>query len=109
MLEQGMRRIVPIAVFAFCAMIVGVVTSAQSSEQLRRLTHAERKAYHACLNSSWVRQYCWLHASGYLWDYDMSVHECVIANGGGRKALDAYPAHAWNIADACWRYVQEHR
>lgn len=72
-----------------------------SQEQWRLLTPAQTTAYHACLTAAWIAGFCRGHAWGLFASYDRTYSECILANGGGRYALDV-PPFSFNTEDDCW-------
>ena len=97
-----------VAAIIVVAALVGSQLPLLASEPLRILGPAERRAYHACLVSAWVQDYCRYHVFGYLLDYDLGYRECVIANRP--RKYSAYDGTYWGYnvftRDECWRQAQ---
>ena len=71
----------------------------------RLLTPAQARAYHACLYASYIDNYCRFHSSA---SSAAEFHECLIANGAGRAALDL-PWWGLGVKEACRALVQARR
>jgi hypothetical protein len=89
---DGMRRLITAAMTAACILSVNV-SSALSEERLL-LTPIQSRAYHDCLFEAWIVDYCHLNSRAYP--------QCVIANGGGRYALDGH----WSSDAYCYYTAQ---
>jgi hypothetical protein len=72
------------------------------------MTPAQKRAYHACLYSAYVDDYCRYHYQG-LFQSEQQFRECTVTNKGGRYPL-GYATWGWGIEDYCRAAVQtEHR
>jgi hypothetical protein len=89
-------------------LVVGclLVSSAASLAQqpLGPLTPRERRAYHACLTSTWIANFCGGHAWGIGASYDFTYSACVFADRGHSNALAGAPG--FNSEEYCWRWVR---
>jgi hypothetical protein len=81
------------------ACSASVVSAGEAS---RILSPKEKRAYHACLYGSFIRDYCRYHAWGWS---EAAFRECVIANGAGRIPI-GLPYWRWEAYSICRALAQ---
>ncbi|SRR5579883_279731 len=86
-----------------CCLLLGSLPS--SAENVSRpLTPAQKRAYHACLYTAYIDDYCRNNYSAWWSAFEQQLAECTIANKGGKYPI----ARSWGpgIEDYCRAAVQ---
>jgi len=99
-------RIVRALVAGACLVGSGSVVAAQEFGA----TRVEVRAFHFCLYTAWVQDYCGKHTF-LIPDFGQSYRECVIANKA--RLTEPIEASYWGasflVRDACWARVRGER
>jgi hypothetical protein len=70
------------------------------------MTPAQKRAYHTCLYSAYINDYCRYNYQGA--QSDQQYRECTVANEGGKYPI-GYHTWGWGIEDYCRAAVQGSR
>jgi hypothetical protein len=80
---------------------------AHAQDEFRPLTPAEKHAFHACLYTAYIDDYCRNNSQPFL--SPQAFGECVIAHGTGRFPVSDRPYWTFGIQDYCRALAQTHR
>lgn len=87
-----------------CYLLFGSFSSfAQTA--LHPLTPAQKRAYHDCIYTAYVDDYCRHNYQGWWSAFEQQLEECTVANKGGKYPI-GYRTWGPGIEDYCRAAVQ---
>jgi hypothetical protein len=93
-----MKRVVTVTLLMAANFLIGS-WSVRAQQSFHVLTPSEMSAFHECMHTAWVNDYCRNTTQWFLPNYSRWFLACVHANGGGKYPMDG---RNWsNTEDYC--------